>query len=342
MNSSSKSVITFGELMLRLDCPTGQRFQEAGSLRSFFGGSEANVSVLLAQLGIPVRFISVLPENAIAQTAINRLRSVGVDTGFIQRSGDRMGIYYTEHGNSIRPSTVIYDRQHSSFAALTPGIIDWNKVFDGASIFHWSGISAALTQNALEVCKEAIQIAKQKGLMISADMNYRHTLWNYGKHPSEVMPELLSQCDIAIGDIDTVETYFGIKTPKDISIERKFQTCTDSLVKVLPSCQVLAMSFRGTNEAHQSTYRGALRMKEEIVYSPIYNLPQTIDRIGSGDAFMSGILAGFLKKQTAHQIILTAIACGAIKHSMKGDFLYTTEEEINSFIMNGPVDKIIR
>lgn len=342
MNSSSNIVVCFGELMLRLDCPPGQRFQRAESLRTFFGGAEANVSVLLSQLGVPVRFITALPDNPIAQAAIDSLKSFGTDTQFIQRSGERMGIYYTENGNSIRPSKVIYDRAHSSFSALAPGNIDWNKIFEGAGHFHWTGISAALTQNAADVCKEALQIAKQKGLLISADMNFRSTLWNYGRSPSDIMPELLGYCDIITGDIDTADTYFGIKTARDLSIENKFRFCSEALLKKLPTLKIIGMSFRGTNEVQQPTYQCAICMNKEIILTPVYTIPQTTDRIGSGDAFMGGLLFGFLQEQKAKQIIYTAAACGVLKHSMEGDFSIISIEEINQFIQTGPVNRIIR
>ena len=328
--------------MLRLDCPPGQRLQRTESLRSFYGGAEANVSVLLSQLGIPVRFVSALPENALGEAAIDRLKSFGTDTQFIHRLGERIGIYYTENGNSIRPSKVIYDRKYSAFAALTPGTIDWSSILDGAGWFHWTGISPGLTQNSSDVCEEVLQVAKKKGLIISADMNYRSTLWNYGRHPSEIMPELLSYCDVITGDVDTAETYFGIKTAKDLSAENKFIHCSKELIKLLPAVKVLAMSFRGANEAHQPTYQCAALINEEIVSTPVYTIPQTIDRIGSGDAFMGGLLYGLLQKQTAQQTINTAAACGVIKHSIEGDFTIVSKEEINKFIEIGPVNKIIR
>ena len=178
--------------------------------------------------------------------------------------------------------------------------------------------------------------------MISADMNYRSTLWNYGKHPSEVMPELLSFCDVITGDIDTVETYFGIKTPKDISVEKKFRSCHEELIKSLPALQVLAMSFRDVDEAHLPTYRGAAWINNEFVFTPVITIPQTIDRIGSGDAFMGGLLYGLLLKNAPQQVIDIAAACGVIKHSIEGDFTIISTEEINQFMKTGPVNKIIR
>lgn len=339
--SSAKTFVSFGEIMMRLDVTPGQRFQRTESFKRFFGGAESNVAVVLSQLGVNTRYVTALPANDLGAASIDALRGFGIDTSFIHRSGERIGIYFTEHGNNIRASRVIYDRKHSSFAALTPGTLDWNKIFEGASHFFWSGIAAALTQNAADVCKEAILAAKKKGLTIVADMNYRRTLWDYGKHPSEVMPELLSHCEIITGDIDTIEVYFGIKEGKG-SYEDKFRFCAAELKKKLPAMKALSMSFRGTDQYNQPTYSGALLLNNEYYFSPAYSLPQTIDRIGSGDAFEGGLLYGLINQLPPQDIINFAIACGAIKHSMEGDFCIISKEEAEQFVKNGAVNRVIR
>jgi len=326
---------------MRLDVTPGQRFQRTESFKRFFGGAESNVAVVLSQLGINTRYVTALPANDMGTATIDSLRSFGVDTSYIHRGGERIGIYFTEHGNNIRASRVIYDRKHSSFAILTPGTLDWNKIFEGASYFFWSGIAAALTQNAADVCKEAILAAKAKGLTVIADMNYRRTLWDYGKHPSQVMPELLSHCEIITGDIDTIEVYFGIKEGKG-SYEDKFRFCAAELKKKLPGMKTLSMSFRGTDQYNQPTYSGALLLNDEYHFSPAYSLPQTIDRIGSGDAFEGGLLYGLINQLPPQDIINFAIACGAIKHSMEGDFCIISKEEAEQFVKNGAVNRVIR
>ena len=328
--------------MLRLESQAGQRLQHTSSFRPFFGGAEANVSVLLSQLGMEVCFVSALPDNPIGQSAINALRSFGTDTQYVQRSGNRIGIYYTENGNTIRSSKVVYDRKNSSFASLGPGSIDWNKIFEKASWFHWTGISPALTQQSADLCLEALKEAKKKGLTISADMNYRSTLWDYGKHPSEIMPELLSYCDIITGDIDTIEIYFGIKIKSGSAVEDKFRLCTEALLKNLTALKVLAMSFRGSNDSQLPTYQAAVSLNNEITFSPNYTIPQTIDRIGSGDAFMGGLIYGLLQKQSAQVLVNNATACAVLKHSIEGDFTIITKEEIEQFIKTGPVNRVIR
>lgn len=342
--SQQKSVVvTFGEIMLRLDCPPGQRLQRNELFRRFFGGAEANVSVLLSQLGMEARYITALPANDLGQAAIDSLRGFGVDTSYIHRSGERIGIYFTEHGNNIRASRVVYDRKNSSFASLTPGQLDWNKILDGAGYFFWTGISAALTQNAADACKEAIAAAQSKGLIIAADMNYRRTLWDYGKEPSAVMPELLSACDVITGDIDTIAVYFGI--PEGTGLpghEEKFRFCAGELKKKLPRMKTLAMTFRGTDEYNQQTYQGALMDNNAFYFSPAYSLPQVVDRIGSGDAFQAGLLYGLSNNMGAQDVINFGIACGAIKHSTEGDFAILSTNEANQFIKTGAVNRVIR
>ena len=335
------TIVTFGEIMLRLDCPPGQRFQRNKIFNRYYGGAEANVSVVLSQLEVCAKYVTALPANDIGQAAIDEMRAFGVDTSLIHRSGERVGIYFTEHGNNIRPSRVIYDRKNSSFASLKKGMINWNEVLDGCSYFFWSGISAALTQNAADVCKEALSAAKSKGLTIAADMNYRRTLWDYGKQPSEVMPELLSQCEIVTGDIDTITVYFGIPEGKG-TYEEKFRFCATELKKKLPAMKVFTMTFRGTDQYNQSLYSGALMIGNEFYFSPAYTLPQTIDRIGSGDAFQGGLLYGLMKKMNGQDIINFAIACGAIKHSTEGDFAILSKEEAEQFVKNGAVNRVIR
>ena len=335
------TLVSFGEIMMRLDCPPGQRFLRNQHFNLFYGGAEANVSVVLSQLGINARYVTALPENDLGQAAIDLLRSFGADTSFVHRSGERIGIYFTEHGNNIRASRVIYDRKNSSFAALTTGKLNWKEIFNGAHFFFWSGIAAALTQNAADVCKEALLAAKAHGVTIAVDMNYRRTLWDYGKKPADVMPELLSHCEIITGDIDTIEVYFGIKEGKG-SNEEKFRYCATELKKKLPAMKSLAMTFRGADEFNQSLYSGALMQDNEFYFTPAYALPQVVDRIGSGDAFQGGLLYGLINKLSPQDSINFAIGCGAIKHSMEGDFCILSKEEAEQFVKNGAVNRVIR
>ena len=342
MKNISNKLVAFGEFMMRLNCPSGSRLVKTNSFDVFFGGAEATVCVLLSRLGINTSFVTALPPNDFGYAAIDQLRSNGVDTSSILLTGDKIGLYFTENGNSIRPGKVLYDRKQSSFANLSPGNIDWNTIFENAGWFHWSGISSAVSQSAAGVCLEALKAARQKGLTTSVDFNYRSTLWDYGKTPAEIMPTLLSYCDVVTADIDASEIYLGIKTNNELSVEDRFKNCAVALKEKLPAAKTIAMSFRGSDQLQQQTYRGALFQNNECFFTPVYTLPVIIDRLGSGDAFESGLIFSLMNDYAPQDSILFATACGALKHSIEGDFAYLTKEEINNFTNNGPSGRVIR
>lgn len=204
-------VITFGEIMLRLATPGYLRFAQATEFEATFGGGEANVAVSLVNYGIPASFVTALPKNDMGDSAISNLKSLDVDTSLITRGGDRIGIYYLESGAVSRGSKVIYDRANSSFAKLKKGSIDWDKAFEGATWFHWTGITPAVSEGAADVCMEACEAASQKGITISTDLNFRNKLWKWGKTAGEVMEKLVSHCDIILGNEEDADMVFGIK-----------------------------------------------------------------------------------------------------------------------------------
>lgn len=342
LKPDQKRVVGFGELLMRLHCPDGKRFQNAPVFEIYFGGSEANVCVFLSGLGFKTKYITVVPENDLAKSAIMQLRSYSVDVSAIQFAGDKMGLYFTENGNSIRNSKVVYDRKNSSFNGIMPGMIDWETVLKGADCFHWSGISAAVSQNAADVCLEALIAAKQHGLTIVADLNYRSTLWDYGKHPSSIMPGLLSYADIIVGDINSASIYFDLKIDGSLSREDQFRESVVLLKERLPAMKTMAMSFRNTNEYHLPLYQGALYHDENIYFSKDYIIPVTVDRVGSGDAFTGGLLFALLNNYNPEKIIAFACAAGILKHSLAGDFACLHLKELLGFIDNGFDSRIIR
>ena len=343
MNSINHNpIITFGELMMRLHSPNGNRIIQTNSFEIGYSGAEANVAVLLSRLGMPVKFITRLPENDFAEAALNVLQSQKVGTSLVIRGGDRLGLYFTEEGNQLRPSRVVYDRKNSSFATLSSGMIKWDEVFENAGWFHWSGISPALSQSVADVCKEAINTAKKKGITISADFNYRSTLWDYGKKPAEIMPTLLNDCDVIVGDIDTAKTYFEITIADYESVENRFKNFAEELKNKLPSMKSLAMSFRGKNDSQQLTYSGALMNDGKYFFSKKYDIPLVIDRLGTGDAFNAGLIFNFIHQNDGQQAIEFATACGVLKHSIAGDLALINKEEIEQFIQTGPHDRVIR
>ena len=334
-------VAAFGELMLRLHSGDGRRFEQTDSFETYYAGAEANAGVLLSRLGIPVRYITSLPAHDIALAGVRQLKSQGIDTDHILYRGDKLGLYYTEQGNGIRHTRVIYDRNGSSYATLEPGMFNWKKIFQGVSWFHWSGIGAATSEGAAHVCKEALDAAREMGVFISSDFNYRSTLWKYGKHPREVMPGLLLHSKVAVADLDSTAIYFGIETDPAAGLEDRFIQCSRALQEKLPHLEVLAMSFRKTHGI-QHIYSGALAYKGDYYFSPLHELPFVTDQIGSGDAFTGGMLYGLINEMAPQQIIGFATACGALKQSIHGDWALISREEIIQFTQGGPTGRIIR
>lgn len=206
-----KKVVTFGEIMLRLTPPGWRRFSQASSFDVIYGGGESNVAVSLANYGLPVDFVTRLPQNDIGDCALMEMRKRGVGTRWIQRGGERLGIYFLEIGAVSRGSKVVYDRAHSSFATISPGMFDWEAILADAQWFHWTGITPAVSQGAADACLEAIQTANRMGVTVSTDLNYRAKLWKYGKKPGEVMRELVAGCDIILGNEEDAEKHFGLK-----------------------------------------------------------------------------------------------------------------------------------
>lgn len=334
-------LVAFGEFMLRLHGRQGRRFAQADGYDAYYAGAEANACVLLSRLGIGVDYVTVLPDNEIAMAGVRQLRAQGVGVDHIVYRGEKLGVYFTEQGNAIRPTRVIYDREGSSYAQTGPGVIDWRESFAGINYFHWSGIAAAVSQSAADTCAEALAIAREKGILISADFNYRTTLWKYGKHPREVMPHLLQYSSVAVADLDSAAVYFGIETDKTASFEDRFRDCSAALRERIPQLEVLAMSFR-TPHGIQHNYSGALFHRGEYYFSTCHELPFITDQIGSGDAFTAGMLFGLMRQFSPQQIVDYAAACGALKQSIAGDWALINRAEVEQFIQYGSSGRIIR
>jgi 2-dehydro-3-deoxygluconokinase len=331
----------FGEFMLRLHSAGSQRFLQTSEYKAYYAGAEANVCVLLSRLGISTRYITRVPENDIAIAGLQQLQSHGVATDHILHGGEKLGIYFTEPGNAIRSTRVIYDRAGSSYAALQPGMIDWQSSLGQTQYFHWSGVAAAVSQSAADVCAEALAVAKEKGVVISADFNYRSTLWKYGKKAAEIMPCLLEQSEVVVADLDSAEVYYNITTDTTASIEERFKQCSEALRQRLPNLRTLAMSFRKT-QGHESYYTGAIMHKGNYNFSAGYRLPVITDQIGAGDAFTAGMLFGLMNDYEPQRIIEFATACGALKQSINGDWAILSKPEVEQFIQTGSSGRIIR
>src|SRR5512134_973803 len=319
-------VVTFGEIMLRLAPPGFQRFTQARTFEVLYGGGEANVAASLANYGEAAEFVTRLPKNDLGDACLGFLRANGLRTDHVVRGGDRLGIYFLETGAAQRGSKVIYDRAGSSFATIQPGMVDWPAAFEGADWFHWTGITPAVSQGAAEACREAIQAARQKGLTVSCDMNYRAKLWKWGKPAGEVMADLVAGCDVAIGNEEDADKVFGIKAPEADVIAGKveagqYRFVCEALAKRFPDLKTIAITLRGSLSASHNTWSGVLWDRGQFCTAPTYDITPIVDRVGGGDAFMGGLIYG-LRKYTGDpgKALRFAVAASCLKHSILGDF----------------------
>lgn len=343
-------VITFGEIMLRLSTPGYLRFTQARQFDATFGGGEANVAVSLANYGIDTEFITRLPDNDIAKSCIRDLRSYGVGTENIVFGGDRLGIYFLETGAVARPSKVIYDRANSSIATIRTGMIDWDKIFEGADWFHWTGITPALSQGAADVCLEAIKAANRLGVTVSCDLNYRKNLWKYGKKAGEIMPALVEGCDIILGNEEDADNVFGIK-PEGFDVnttggaidQNRFQSVGEQLMKRFPRARKVVITLRGSINANHNTWGGVLWDGTTLYQSPRYDITHIVDRVGGGDSFMGGLIYGLLTYAPDDQKALDfAVAASCLKHTVFGDFNQVTVAEVENLMKGDGAGRVSR
>lgn len=331
--------VTFGEIMLRLSTPSYQRFSQAKQFDATFGGGEANVAVSLANYGLEADFVTRLPENDIAESCIKDLRSYGVGTGNIVRGGSRVGIYFLETGAVARPSKVVYDRAGSAIAEIKPGMIDWDKVFEGADWFHWTGITPAISQGAADVCLEAIKAANRLGITVSCDLNYRKNLWKYGKPAGAVMPALVEGSDIILGNEEDAEKVFGIKpegfdaAATDGSIDQKrFQSVCEQLMAKFPRAKKVIITLRGSINANHNTWGGVLWNGNTLYQSRRYDITHIVDRVGGGDSFMGGLIYGLKTYGDDGKALEFAAAASCLKHTIFGDYNQVTVAEVEKLM----------
>ena len=335
-------VVTFGEIMLRLSPPGYLRFSQTNSFDIVYGGGESNVAVSLANYGIPVEFVSRIPKSEIGECALMELRKRGVGTSHIVLGGERLGIYFMETGAVNRSSNVVYDRTNSAMAELKSGMINWDKVFDGVSWFHWTGITPAISKNAADVCLEAVKIASDKGLTISTDLNYRSKLWKHEGNRNEIMTELTSYSDIILGNEEDTEMHFGIK-PEGLDITSQgnemnseaFLSVCNQMMKKFPKAKKIIITLRGSISASHNSWAGILYDGKKMYESLQYQITDIVDRIGGGDSFMGGLIYGFLNYPNEDQKALDfAAAASSLKHTIKGDVNLVKVEEVEK-LMNG-------
>lgn len=334
-------IITFGEIMLRLATPGYMRFGQSDTFNATFGGGEANVAVSLANYGMDAQFVTRFPDNDIARACIADLRRRNVGCDHCIFGGERLGIYYLETGAVARPSKVIYDRAHSSVSEIEPGMIDWERVFEGADWFHWTGITPAISQGAADVCLEAVKAASKMGVTVSCDLNYRKNLWKYGKKASEVMPEIVACSDVILGNEEDAEKVFGIKpegfdaaaTGGEID-QQRFESVCRQLMERFPKARKVVITLRGSINANHNTWGGVLFDGSKLHCSRRYDITHIVDRVGGGDSFMGGLIYGLLTYGDDSRALEFAAAASCLKHTIYGDYNMVTVKEVET-LMNG-------
>jgi len=323
--------------MLRLAPPGFERFLQSPQFVATFGGGEANVAVALAGFGLSATYVTVLPPaNPIADAVIAQLRGFGVDTSKILRAKGRMGVYYVEAGANQRPSKVVYDRDNASIALAKPGDIDWHSVFAGAGWFHITGITPALSASAAELALESVGMAREKGLTVSCDLNYRKNLWKYGKSAVEVMRELVKFVDIGIANEEDCQMALGIKSESDVHSGElnvaDYRKLAEKVTSEFPNLKVLAITLRESKSASHNGWSACLYNGKDFLVSRHYEITHIVDRVGGGDCFAGGLIYG-LQELGGHQEALEfAVAASCLKHSIPGDFNRFNVDEVKNLL----------
>lgn len=336
-------IVTFGETMLRLSPPSHQRFSHATSLEVVYGGGESNVAVSLAQFGLPVEYVTRLPAHDLGDSVLKELRRWGVSTRHVLRGGERVGIYFYEKGAGHRNGKVIYDRAHSSMATIQPGMVDWEAVFAGANWFHWTGITPAISQGAADACQEAIEVANRLGLTVSFDLSYRKNLWQYGKAPAEILPPMVAGCDLILCSIEDAGAHFGIfpKGKKDGETAANESVC-EQLMARFPKAKKIAMTRRSGHDSSMQSLGAVLFDGKNLLESPVYQINQIVDRVGSGDALMAGLIYGLLTFTDDQRALNFGAAAACLKHSVPGDLNLVTVAEVEALVVGSGGGRVSR
>jgi 2-dehydro-3-deoxygluconokinase len=340
----SKTVVCFGEIMLRLSPPGYFRFEQAQSFDVVYGGGEANVAVSLANFGLDAVFVTKVPDNPIGQAAVNEMRRYGVDTRFMLRGGERLGIYYLEKGASQRPSKVVYDRKYSSIGQAKKEDFNWAEVFAGAEWFHFTGITPALGDSVAEAVLEACKAAKAAGLTVSCDLNFRKNLWSSEK-AGKVMSTFMPYVDVCIANEEDAEKVFGIKAAgSDITggkLSHDGYKAVAAQLKERFDFKVVAITLRGSISASDNNWAAMLYKDGEYYFSRNYAV-HIVDRVGGGDSFGSGLIYGLLNGLSNQDMLEFAVAASCLKHSVEGDHNHVTVSEVKTLMVGDGSGRVQR
>jgi 2-dehydro-3-deoxygluconokinase len=336
----SKKVCSFGEILLRYAIPTTQNWINLPKLAVYLGGAELNVATALANWGIPVKYCTVMPDHFMTEQIVNDLASLQIDVSAIQKMGERIGSYYLAEGADVKHAGIIYDRAHSAFSALKVGMIDWETVLNDCEWLHFSAIVPALNLDLVAVCHEALQVACAKGIKISIDLNYRAKLWTYTKDMISIMQPLVNQCDMVMGNVWAAKILLGIPlndAQKDVShpqncLEQAAETSAN-IFATFPKVKIIANTFRFANDS-ETIYYGTLHQDKKHYQSTVFKTNSVVDKVGSGDCFMAGLIYGFLQNIDNQTIINYAAASAFGKLQEKGDATQQTIAQImNRFVI---------
>lgn len=338
--------VTLGEVMLRLKSPGHQKLFQSPALEATFGGGEANVAVSLANYGLDVSFVTALPENDIADACIRQIKGFGVDTSKIIRREGRVGIYFLEAGANQRASNVIYDRADSSIAMLNVEEVDWDDVFSGTEWFHITGITPAISESAKEVSIAAVKAAKERGITVSCDFNFRKKLWNYGKSAPEVMGELVKYVDVGIANEEDCQKSLGISVDVDVQSgaldTAKYEALGKKVLSEFPDMKMIAITLRESKSADINGWAACLTTRDAFYLSRRYMINDIIDRVGGGDSFAGGIICGLNRYDDKQKSLEFAVAASCLKHSIEGDFNLVKVPEVEKLMQGDGSGRVNR
>jgi 2-dehydro-3-deoxygluconokinase len=337
--NNGKKICCFGELLMRFSPELQGGFISANTMPVYIGGAELNVTTALAKWNLPVKYVTAIPDHYLSNEIVRSIADKNIDTTNIRLSGERIGTYYLPQGADLKHNGVIYDRKYSSFAALKPGDLDWKDILKDVDWFHFSAINPALNEDAAAVCLEAVQVVSSMNITISVDLNYRAKLWQYGKQPGQVMPELAQYCDVMMGNVWAAEQLLNIPTAPGfdpVSGDRQAYLHQAALTSAavrqrFPKCRIVANTFR-FDEGEGIRYFAALAHGDDHYHSHEYTATAIVDKVGSGDCFMAGLIYGLYKKISPPQIIEYAAAAAFAKLQQQGDTTTSTEEAIQQLI----------
>ena len=338
----TKTIVTLGELMMRLKPPGKLRLRQAQSLELCHGGAEANVACSLASFGIASRFVSALPDTELGTQALMALRSFGVDTRFVARMTGRMGLYFMEESADYRSGCVIYDRDNTPFSQLNSKDIDWDQVLEGAHWFHISGITPAISEDTKQLAIDAVSQARERGVHVSIDLNHRERLWDYGVSASEIMPSLVEKADTLIAGRGDCPACLGIEGDGESGSDVWATSLSDKVLTSFPNLSRFGLTIRSSSSADEHQWRAFVGSRSETAFSRTYTMSHVVDRVGTGDAFCAGLIYALMDNQTLQEAVNFGAAANSLKHSVAGDTNQVSAQEVSDLAQSNAFGRLRR